>query len=222
MIKTAGTSFRPEEEIKLMYGYPQKIRKLATEKPTSWEYYLLMGTFIVQYEWLEKARHQKEILWWNESAPEIASNIEQITKFCNTKTNELISLLDEVKDVLSSNRLNEAIGEPGYPGNVEKIFVLAEGVADCFKKIMIWKHQFQYINVPFRFREIIEVLISLGDGLLCAFDDLYTQSNESIKSLDDYYSGKIDADKINLTLNINIDCDTSMLYKAIANSFNRN
>ena len=221
MLRESGTSFRPEQEDKMMYGYPQELRNLAIEKPAYWEYYLLMGAISVQYNWLKKVRYQQGIMWWNTEEYEIASDITQILKYISAKTNEIVEFLDTINNTFNTSRLYEAVGEPGEPGNVEKIMTLAEDCAAMFKKIMIWKHRFQYINVPFHFQEIVETLASVGDDLLYSFDDLYAQCNECIQSLDDFIAGRIDVDTLDVTVRLNINCDIDKVKRAIANSFNR-
>ena len=214
MIFAAGTTFRPPGVEKTLYGYPQSLRRIAAKKETTWEYRLFFGIVITYYEWLQCPRALPTRLW--EVGKEYKTILEDhdVIRFMEEHLEEQKNYIIEFSETVH-DRLKQAVQDSKDSGDAYAVVKTAEDVMAIYKKIIIYKWNFQYIFAEPRFRILIEELERMTDGLLAGFDDLYLKSKDAIKQLEQYLSGEIEAEELHINLSIDFRINTDRVSAAM-------
>ena len=214
LLEEEKSSFRPSRKRKLFYGYPSKIQEIARQKKDYWEHHLLFESIIVYYEWLLDAREQRAMFCWNDSGLMSISNFQQFKDLIIGKVDEMQDILLEV-DLLFKDRLIEAVGAPGEPGDAALIIKLSEDIANVFKKIMLWRHSFKYINVPDLYREAMEMAAGWAENILKEYDSLYQQCKNAVTQIEACLSGTLDSKDLEIRVAIRPTFDNEQVQKVI-------
>ena len=214
LLEEVKSSFRPSRKRKLFYGYPSKIQEIARQKKDYWEHHLLFESIIVYYEWLLDAREQRAMFCWNDSGLMSISDFQQFKDLIIGKVDEMQDILLEV-DLLFKDRLIEAVGAPGEPGDAALIIKLSEDIANVFKKIMLWRHSFKYINVPDLYREAMEMAAGWAENILKEYDSLYQQCKNAVTQIEACLSGTLDSKDLEIRVAIRPTFDNEQVQKVI-------
>ena len=83
----------------------------------------------------------------------------------------------------------EAIGEPGKPGNAEYIIYVAEKLIDVYKSIHMWSLEFKNIVVPELFQKLLDHASELSKSVIedieYFIEDYDKRINEAVNELEE-------------------------------------
>ena len=216
MLENIGVSFRPGRKRRLLYGYPDKMQLIKRQKKDFWEHHLLFMGISVYYEWLLDARRQKAMYCWDEDGPMTASDLQQLKDLVIVKNDEIVSILKEINSLVNE-RMIEAVGAPGEPGDAVKIMKMVEDLAGSFKKIMIWRYEFKHINVPEYYRDVVEAVVGWGEDVLKEYDRLYLQCKEGISQIEACLDGTMDTADLSVGVKIKLGFESGAVINMLKN-----
>lgn len=119
--------------------------QIVLEKPRMWEY-ILFGEAIFYYISLLSDVKRDYVHGLTFCQPNILSTTSDITKWINTKLEELSKIVDNLSAVINKV-LPTALGEPGVPGNDDYILYAAERFAACYGELLTWNSEFRALTV---------------------------------------------------------------------------
>ena len=145
--------FHKERVSPKVLQYSGRVFELAVEKPDAWEYLLFAAALKDNLDKLDDLRYDlkygitfKNAILYNEP--------KEIIDFIQMKCGELSNRINLLNGIIN-NAFQEAIGEPGTPGNAEYIIYVAEKLVDVYKSVHEWSLEFRNIIVPEEFQNLL-------------------------------------------------------------------
>ena len=145
--------FHKERVSPKVLQYSGRVFELAVEKPDAWEYLLFAAALKDNLDKLDDLRYDlkygitfKNAILYDEP--------KEIIDFIQMKCGELSNRINLLNGIIN-NAFQEAIGEPGTPGNAEYIIYVAEKLVDVYKSVHEWSLEFRNIIVPEEFQNLL-------------------------------------------------------------------
>ncbi|MFR8536070.1 MAG: DUF4062 domain-containing protein [Lacrimispora saccharolytica] len=180
--------------------YSGKVFELSIEKPDFWEYLLFAAALKDNIEKLDDLRYDMKYGISFEKTVQY-SEPQEILDFVELKCNELINR-SRLLGIVINKAFQEAIGEPGKPGNAEYIIYVAEKLIEVYKSIHMWSLEFKNIVVPEVFQKLLDYASELSKSIIedieHFIEDYDKRINEAVNGLEE--SSKKESLSFSLTL----------------------
>lgn len=145
--------FHKENVSPKVLKYSGRVFELAVERPDGWEFLLFAAVLKDNLNKLDDLRYDlkygitfKNAILYNEPC--------EIIDFVQMKCGELENRVNILNKIIN-NALQEALGEPGTPGNAEYIIYVAEKLIEVYKSVHEWSLEFRNIIVPDIFQNLL-------------------------------------------------------------------
>jgi hypothetical protein len=179
---------------------PQALRILM-EKPKGWEYLLFAQILGDEITALQQKRLDVELkISFGDTFH--LDDVHQLTSWISEKCSAMTSIA-QVERAMNDGFI-KAIGEPGQPGDVERIYHLTKRIANGYEGILDWTLQFYRVSTDDRFKRIVELASTLSGNALSEIEDfsrsLYGTLQGHIENGPTYAPGTA----INITLKLTV------------------
>ena len=147
---------------------PRSLR-LALEKPPLWEYLLLFQAWQEHVDGLSREVEDYRARFAVGTSENVVP--EEAAAWLQTRMHELQNLVNGVK-YLMRTELPRAVGQPGEPGDVERILWSARKFGEILKDTLEWSHRVRRARVHEPYEEPARILSEFTDDLvdqLCRF-----------------------------------------------------
>ena len=145
--------FHKERVSPKVLQYSGRVFELAVEKPDAWEYLLFAAALKDNLDKLDDLRYDMKYGITFKNAI-LYDKPKEIIDFIQMKCGELSNRINLLNGIIN-NAFQEAIGEPGTPGNAEYIIYVAEKLVDVYKSVHEWSLEFRNIIVPEEFQNLL-------------------------------------------------------------------
>lgn len=145
--------FHKERVSPKVLQYSGRVFELAVEKPDAWEYLLFAAALKDNLDKLDDLRYDLKYGITFQNAI-LYDEPKEIIDFIQMKCEELSNRINLLNGIIN-NAFQEAIGEPGIPGNAEYIIYVAEKLVDVYKSVHEWSLEFRSIIVPEEFQNLL-------------------------------------------------------------------
>lgn len=145
--------FHKERVSPKVLQYSGRVFELAVEKPDAWEYLLFAAALKDNLDKLDDLRYDMKYGITFKNAI-LYDKPKEIIDFIQMKCGELSNRINLLNGIIN-NAFQEAIGEPGIPGNAEYIIYVAEKLVDVYKSVHEWSLEFRSIIVPEEFQNLL-------------------------------------------------------------------
>ena len=203
VLKTLNTTFRPPKRDPFLYGYPREIRRLPMDRPDFWEYLFFMELIRTRYQWLQPLRHRH-------MSPGMTSllcpKIETLQELTDLITENYHRVYGYSREILSTvnDRGEDILGTEDQPGDLGKIYEMADRLMNLYKTIIHWMEDFGALETLPEYSKALATFTRLG-GEICEFYDLlYESCQKKIRSVRDYLEGFIDKETVDTNLNLSM------------------
>ena len=132
-------------ELSSLQGEPLR---LVLEEPDGWEYLLFVAA--TRQKLLGTANLKYYVLRGLGTGNPVRVRPQDLTDWFRSKMNELRGLARTITSVVEDS-FPEAIGQPGEPGDANKIVHLANRFGDTYERILRWSLEFQDLALPEEF-----------------------------------------------------------------------
>ncbi len=145
--------FHKERVSPKVLKYSGRVFELAVEKPDAWEYLLFAAALKDNLYKLDDLRYDMKYGITFKNAI-LYDGSKEIIDFVQMKCGELSNRINLLNRIIN-NAFQEAIGEPGTPGNAEYIIYVAEKLVEVYKSVHEWSLEFRSIIVPEEFQNLL-------------------------------------------------------------------
>jgi hypothetical protein len=104
------------------------------------------------------------------------------------KLNEIIDLSDIFETLLNS-ALQEAIGDPGVPSNLDMMIYVSKQLASIYNRIIEWGLYFKSVHTEDVFDNLLSMLCELPGFMMSQIDDFVKKVYDEIMDLPDIEDG---------------------------------
>ena len=165
---------------------PSNAIRVFIEKPLAWEYKFWACVLKGEFDKLQS--HKWDFKYGINLSH--ASNLESemLLADISEKFNEMQDL-SGVLDILLNTVLQEAIGKPGEPSNLDMFIYLAKQVASIYNRLIEWGLYFKTIHTDEIFNKLLSLLCELPGHLMNRIDEFVEKTYNEIMELPDVEDG---------------------------------
>ena len=168
---------------KILYGnIPSDAARMLIEQPYAWEYKFL--AYVLKNEFLKLQERKWDFRYgiinnytFTRSPKELVDTIEE-------KLNEIMKYV-RCLDILINKVLQDALGDPGVPSDIELIVYVSKQIASIYEKIVSWALFFKAIHAEDHFSQLLELLYELPKSALNSIDEFIDRIYEEMTNLPD-------------------------------------
>lgn len=165
------------------------------EKPYAWEYKFFACT--LKYEF-DKLNNDKWDLKYGIIGN--AYTFDEPSLFIDCVLNKFheIMMITEVLNTLLNTTVNDALGKPGVPSDLEMIIYSCKALSEQYKRLISWSLYFKCLNVDDIFSNLITLLQEMPKSVLNTLDNYIVKVYKEISQIPDVDDG--------IDRNINLLC----------------
>lgn len=166
---------------------PDGAARVLIEKPFAWEYKFLAHVLKGEFDKLKKDRWNFKYGFFeghgfNREAEELVDDISE-------RLHEIQKLVGSL-NVLVNNSLQDALGEPGEPSDLEMIIYAAKQMSSIYQRLIAWGLYFKSLEVDEIFSPLLQLLYEMPKSLMNELDSFVEQLYREITDLPDVEDGE--------------------------------
>lgn len=193
---------RPDDEEKLLYGYPMFVKDIVSRKYKTWENYLFINVLIVNLDWMRYYRNfdmYKDLgsfyfnLYyqaWDRFQPRHVNSIESLLQLVTYVTEQILKHIEQMTNCLKEP-LREAIGNDEQSGDESKIISVVEDMIFSYRNLVELKQEVKSLVFDEDYQPAKSKLIGVIDGVFADIDDYYQKLISARRIIIDVKTGKI-------------------------------
>ena len=162
--------------------------RLAIEKPTGWEWLLFAQVLVDQISSYNNKRLDTD-LGISFGEPIVLNKINNVTNWVSSRFQWISSIVVQLSNAINDG-FTKAVGEPGKPGDIERIIHLATRISDGYGQILDWKLQFLRVICDEEFDTLIKLASNFSTNAIKEIEDftnnLYHTIEVLIEKIDSY------------------------------------
>ncbi len=165
---------------------PSNAVRVFVEKPFAWEYKFFAYVLKGEFDRLESHRWDFKygICQVHSTNLEYMELINDISE----KLNEMQDISDIFMTLLNS-ALQEAIGDPGEPSNLDMMIYVAKQLASTYKRMIEWGLYFKSVHTEEVFNKLLSMLSELPGFVMSQIDQFVEKVFNEITGLPDIEDG---------------------------------
>ena len=156
--------------------------RALVEKPYAWEYKFLAHVFKCEFDRLQK--HRWNFKYGIFTAHTMSLNHAELFEDISEKLNEILRL-SEILSTLLNLAIQDAIGEPGVPSDLEMIVYISKQFASIYERMVEWALYFKALRVDEIFEHLLQLLYELPKSMLAKMDDFVDKMYNEITGIPD-------------------------------------
>lgn len=146
---------------------PPAAIRMVVEKPYAWEYKFL--AHVTHYEIEKLKKHKWDLKYEIIESPIFSFSSTEFIEIIPDKFNEIQKIVDNL-DVIINKLIQDAIGEPGIPSDLEMMVYTAKRLSSIYQRLIGWSLYFKSICVDDIFNDLLELLYEFPKSALNSID----------------------------------------------------
>ena len=165
---------------------PSNAVRVFVEKPFAWEYKFFACVLKGEFDKLQSHRWDFKYGVYSTHAThfERAELLEDISE----KLAEILDLSNILGTLLNS-ALQEAIGDPGVPSNLDMMIYVSKQLASIYKRMIEWGLYFKSVHTEDVFETLLSLLCELPGAMIKQIDEFVERVFNEIMELPDVEDG---------------------------------
>lgn len=161
---------------------PVEAKRVLIEKPYAWEYKFL--AYVVKGEFDKLQKHRWNFKYGIFTTHIVDLNSTELLDDISIKLNEIIKL-NGILDTLLNWTIQDAIGLPGVPSDLEMIVYVSKQFALLYERVIAWALYFKALHTDDVFKQLLQLLYELPESMLVRIDDFVDRMYMEITNLPD-------------------------------------
>lgn len=186
----------------LKYDLPSGAVRMVIEKPFVWEHKFL--AYVLKDEFDKLQRRKWDLKYGIFDGKTYDKNPQDLIDDVSERLNEIGKLID-ILSILINKTIQEAIGDPGVPSDLEMMIYTSKRLAATYERLVGWALYFKSLHADEVFTNLLDLLYDLPKSALSSIDDFVENFYQQITSIPDV------EDHIERNIQLNITLDNSNL-----------
>ena len=165
---------------------PSDAIRVFVEKPYAWEYKFLACVLKGEFDGLQSHRWDFKYGIYSSRTTNLART--ELLDDISAKFNEIIDICN-IFEVLLNSALQEAIGDPGVPSNLDMIIYVSKQLASIYIRMIEWGLYFKSVHTEDVFDRLLSMLCDLPGYMMTQIDDFVEKLYNEIMDLPDVEDG---------------------------------
>jgi hypothetical protein len=179
-----------------------KALRLVIEKPLGWEYLLFAQILSDQVNSYSSKRLDAE-LGISFGEPITLDEVSEIIDWIRSRFSWISNTIMQLSKALNTGFM-KAVGEPGEPGDIQRIIHLAKRIGDAYEQLLEWKIQFFRLKVNEDFERLTYLVSEFSSNAIKEIEEftlnLYCTLEGYIRESHTYDKGTVITLTLSLTL----------------------
>jgi hypothetical protein len=159
--KLQGRSGSPDAPIERSPRDEAETQRLIEQTPAGWEYMLLGGLLVQGLAEKDDEYRDHEAAY---SAPSgVRVREDDALSYVQSELSNARTIIGNWERLLNGPALARAIGEPGEPGDAERLRHLAKRMTSAYSELMRWAARIRGAARPDRYRRVFAILARFAD-----------------------------------------------------------
>lgn len=182
---------------------PSGAVRVVIEKPYAWEYKFL--AYVLKYEFDKLQQRKWDLRFGIFDGNSLKKSPQELLDDISERLNEMLNLVD-VLSILINTIIQEAIGEPGAPSDLEMMIYTCKRLAATYERLVGWSLYFKSLHAHEMFDTLLGLLYDLPKSALTSIDDFVEDFYKQITDIPDVKDDVERKVKFSITLdNSNFD-----------------
>jgi len=176
----------------LKYKLPSGAVRMVVEKPYAWEYKFL--AYVLKDEFDKLQARKWDLKYGIFEGSTFSRTPKELIDDISERLNEIKKYIDFLS-VLVNSVIQDAIGEPGVPSDLEMMIYTSKRLAAVYERIVGWSLYFKSIHADDIFNKLLDLLYELPKSALNSIDGFVEKLFDQIiciPDLDDKVQRKVD------------------------------
>lgn len=186
----------------LRYDLTSGAVRMVIEKPFVWEHKFL--AYVLKDEFDKLQRRKWDLKYGIFDGKTYDKNPQELIDDVSERLNEIGKLID-ILSVLINKTIQEAIGDPGVPSDLEMMIYTSKRLAATYERLVGWALYFKSLHADEVFTNLLDLLYDLPKSALSSIDDFVENFYQQITGIPDV------EDHIERNIQLNITLDNSNL-----------
>lgn len=186
----------------LKYDLPSGAVRMVIERPFAWEHKFL--AYVLKDEFDKLQRRKWDLKYGIFDGKTYDKNPQELIDDVSERLNEIGKLID-ILSILINKTIQEALGEPGIPSDLEMMIYTSKRLAATYERLVGWALYFKSLHADEIFKKLLDLLYDLPKSALSAIDEFVEDFYKQITSIPDV------EDNIERNIKLKITLDNSNL-----------
>lgn len=201
------------ESNSLLAELKPKALRIALEKPTGWEYLLFAQVLSDKISSYSRKRLDAEFgISFGE--PVMLEDVQDVSSWMSSRFGWMLSTINQIDRAINDGFV-KAIGEPGQPGNIERIIHLATRIAEGYGELLDWKLQFLRVSCDDEFSLLIQLASNFSSNAITEIEEFSEKLYRDIESHLTQINSNDESTVVTITLTLTMP-DTTAFNEEIA------
>lgn len=161
---------------------PATAVRVFVEKPYAWEYKFLACVLKGEFDKLQS--HRWDFKYGIYSVHMTRLNRNELLDDISDKLDEMLQLTNILSTLLNST-LQDAIGDPGIPSDLDMMIYTSRQIAVIYKRMVEWGLYFKSLHTDEEFGCLLNLLYELANSVMRKIDEFIEQVYTEITALSD-------------------------------------
>ncbi len=157
-------------------------KRVLIEKPYAWEYKFFACVLKGEFDKLQKHRWNYKYGFF--TTPIVNLSAKELLGDITLKLNEIVKL-NQIFETLMNSTVQDAIGLPGVPSDLEMVVYVSKQIALLYEKMVAWALYFKALHTDDMFKKLLQLLYEFPKSTLTQMDDFVDRIYMEIMSLPD-------------------------------------
>lgn len=167
----------------LKYNLPSGAIRMVVEKPYAWEYKFLAYVLKDEFEKLQTRKWDLKYGIFEGSA--FCRTPQELVEDISERITEITKFMD-ILGVLINTAIQEAIGEPGVPSDLEMMIYTSKRLAAIYERLVGWSLYFKSIHADDMFNKLLDLLYEFPQSALNSIDNFVEKLFDQITCIPDF------------------------------------
>lgn len=161
---------------------PAEAKRVLIEKPYAWEYKFL--AYVIKDDFDKLQKHRWNFKYGIFTTHIVNLNFTELLDDISIKLNEIMKL-NEILEKLLNSAIQDAIGLPGEPSDLEMMVYVSKQFALLYERVVAWALYFKTLHTDEIFKDLLQLLYELPKSMLTQMDDFIDRMYMEITKLPD-------------------------------------
>ena len=177
-----------EPQFALLDGnIPSDAARVLIEQPYAWEYKFLVC--VLKNEFVNLKSRRWDYKYGLYEGGSLALDQISFVDTLSEKLNDILKLIDCL-DTLINTVIQDALGEPGTPSDLELMIYVSKQIASVYDRMVHWALYFKSLHLDEKYSHLIDLLYELPASALNSIDTFVNDVYTEISNLPDVYDGE--------------------------------
>lgn len=202
---------RPNLEAARIADTPEALQELFNTRPPAWEFLIYASVLKQRRDALETQRRDYEIAY-GAATGETVRDPAELRELAVRTLHEVEQTAETFNKLLAPEAFSAAFGEPGTPGDAERILHLGQRFMDQYERFLQIAARVRGVAAPSAYAAVVEACAKLVDSPLAGLEDFFADYISLVRGLPERL---VAGENVHVTLLVRLHMDNAQAQRLV-------